>query len=359
MSARSKKRLEDALVAGREIATNGEEPSPREEKRLIDNINKFKLGDVNGVFSTQISPDGTKAAVGLGSGSIQLYSMEKLDRIRKLLPGSFIGLPITSVKFYPTTIKNLLFAAGADASVSIWDMNNFTHVETIDEPGNQIGAMDFANDGITFATAGKDRNVRLYDSETFKIKKKYFGVDLLEVESDEVASSESGHCRKILALRFHPEDKDILLTAGWDHAVKIWDIRTDGVVRTIRGPFVCGDGLDVLGDEILTGSWLANNALQVWDYGSGKIIEEIPFPVTDHQGQFLYCARFWNSQTIVAGGSGSNDVKIIERLSKEVIDTLSGENHCVQAMDISQKAQKIIMGTSANILKSATFNYAH
>ena len=34
-------------------------------------------------------------------------------------------------------------------------MNSFTHVETIDEPGNQIGAMDFANDGITFATAGK------------------------------------------------------------------------------------------------------------------------------------------------------------------------------------------------------------
>lgn len=28
----------------------------------------------------------------------------------------------------------------------------------------------------------QDRNVRLYDSETFKIKKKYFGVDLLEVE---------------------------------------------------------------------------------------------------------------------------------------------------------------------------------
>lgn len=50
---------------------------------------------------------------------------------------------------------------GADASVSIWDMNNFTHVETIDEPGNQIGAMDFANDGITFATAGKVNHFKL------------------------------------------------------------------------------------------------------------------------------------------------------------------------------------------------------
>ena len=48
-----------------------------------------------------------------------------------------------------------MISLGADGSVSIWDMNNFTHIESIDEPGNQIGAMDFANDGITFATAGK------------------------------------------------------------------------------------------------------------------------------------------------------------------------------------------------------------
>ena len=44
---------------------------------------------------------------------------------------------------------------------------------------------------------------------------------------------------------------------------QIWDIRTDGVVRTVRGPFVCGDGLDILGDEILTGSWVAHHSLQV------------------------------------------------------------------------------------------------
>ena len=34
-------------------------------------------------------------------------------------------------------------------------------------------------------------------------------------------------------------------------------------MRTVRGPFVCGDGLDILSDEILTGSWLAHNSLKV------------------------------------------------------------------------------------------------
>ena len=49
------------------------------------------------------------------------------------------------------------------------------------------------------------------------------------------------------------------------------------------------------------------------------MIDELPFPVSDHQGEFLYCARFWNSKTVVAGGSGSNDVKIISRETKTVI----------------------------------------
>ncbi|XP_065071468.1 uncharacterized protein LOC135696115 [Rhopilema esculentum] len=357
MSASSKRRLEDALMVGREIAANGDE-EPREEKKgIVENVQKFKLGDDNGVFSVQFDNSGGKAATGLGSGSIQLYSSLKLERIRKLLPGSFIGLPVMSVKFYPTTTKNLLLAAGADGSISVWDTEKLVHNESIDEPGNQIGAMDFSNDGTYFATAGKDKSVRLYDSETLQLKKNYFGVDVLEMESDEISSSESGHSRKILALKFHPDDRDVILTAGWDHTVKIWDIRTDGVVRTVRGPFVCGDGLDVLGDEILTGSWVAHHSLQVWDYASGKMIDELPFPVSDHQGEFLYCARFWNSKTVVAGGSGSNDVKIISRETKTVIDSIDGENHCVQAMDINKKTKKIIFGTSGNILKLANIDY--
>eukprot|EP00794_Sanderia_malayensis_P005514 gene5514-6199_t len=317
MSANSKKRLEDALKEGRKISGNVEDDEKGEAKSPIEDVQQFKVGNENGVFSVQISPNGTAATVGLGSGSIQLFSIEKLDRIRKLLPGSYIGLPVTALKFYPTATKNVLYAASADSSISVWDLDTFAHQSSIDEPGNQINALDFTSDGISFATAGKDKDVRLYDSETLALKKRYNGVDLLAVESDEQISAESGHCRKILALRFHPEDKDILLTAGWDHSVKIWDIRTEGVVRTIRGPFVCGDGLDVLGDEILTGSWLAKEALQIWDYGSGKLIEGIPFPVVGHQGEFLYCSRFWDSQTIVAGGSGSNDVKILNRENKQ------------------------------------------
>lgn len=48
-----------------------------------------------------------------------------------------------------------MFFKGADASISVWDLEALTLADSVDEPGNQIGAFDFTNDGLSFATAGK------------------------------------------------------------------------------------------------------------------------------------------------------------------------------------------------------------
>lgn len=38
---------------------------------------------------------------------------------------------------------------------------------------------------------------------------------------EEKITSESAHSKKIFAVKFHPEDKHIFLTASWDHSVKV------------------------------------------------------------------------------------------------------------------------------------------
>ena len=48
--------------------------------------------------------------------------------------------------------------------------------------------------------------------------------------------------------------------------LQVWDIRCAHSVRTIWGPYICGDALDMCVDNILTGSWVADNALQVRIY---------------------------------------------------------------------------------------------
>jgi WD40 repeat protein len=57
--------------------------------------------------------------------------------------------------------------------------------------------------------------------------------------------------------------QQVLLTAGWDQTVQIWDMREGKSVRSIFGAYVCGDALDVKGGRVLTGSWRHTNPLQV------------------------------------------------------------------------------------------------
>lgn len=57
---------------------------------------------------------------------------------------------------------------------------------------------------------------------------------------------------------------------------------------------------------------------QLWDYGTGKIVSSIKWPSDERRGEYLYCARFWDENHVVAGGSGTNDLKLINIATNEV-----------------------------------------
>ena len=46
----------------------------------------------------------------------------------------------------------------------------------------------------------------------------------------------------------------VMLSGGWDKTVQVWDQRAGPLaVRSLYGPFICGDALDLEGDRVLTG----------------------------------------------------------------------------------------------------------
>ena len=49
---------------------------------------------------------------------------------------------------------------------------------------------------------------------------------------------------RVFALKFLEETPNILLSAGWDGNLLIWDLRDHKCVGTIFGPNLSGDSLD-------------------------------------------------------------------------------------------------------------------
>ncbi|KAM6440347.1 uncharacterized protein PHA67_022569 isoform 3-T3 [Liasis olivaceus] len=156
----------------------------------------------------------------------------------------------------------------------------------------------------------------------------------------------SGHSRRIFALRFHPTELHLFLTGGWDNSVKasagpprrpppgpapprpaaararprlaacslcqVWDKRVPkGAQSVINGPHICGPGIDVQGERVLTASWVPRDALQLWDLRMSRLWQNVPFPGNPTQGEFLYSAQFCTEDVVVAGGSGTSGAGII------------------------------------------------
>ena len=53
-----------------------------------------------------------------------------------------------------------------------------------------------------------------------------------------------------------------------------WDIRTPSKANPtsyIYGPLICGESIDMKGNNILTGSWRNKDQIQIWDIRNLKI----------------------------------------------------------------------------------------
>lgn len=124
----------------------------------------------------------------------------------------------------------------------------------------------------------------------------------------------------------------MLLSGGWDNNVKIWDLRTGAAVRSIYGPYICGDALDIHDGYVLTGSWRGDKQLQMWDVGTSELVDDLSWnkELPSANPCQLYCAQFLKTEgdLIVAGGSGYNEVKVFD-----------GNNNfwpCAQIRDLSR-----------------------
>ena len=68
---------------------------------------------------------------------------------------------------------------------------------------------------------------------------------------------------------------NILSTHLIHSSVKVWDLRTNQVVKSMStastlGPKLCGDALAIKGDLCVTGSLLPENAIELWSIKVGE-----------------------------------------------------------------------------------------
>jgi len=108
----------------------------------------------------------------------------------------------------------------------------------------------------------------------------------------------------------------VFFSGGWDSTVQVWDIRVGtGSVSKICGPSISSDSLDIKNGILLAGNYTNSNIAQLYDFGSGKLIETLDIGESSNSNSYCFTASFAHRSAfnlLAVGLSGTNKVKIIK-----------------------------------------------
>lgn len=330
-------------------------------RRIRAKYTTNQSSDTTDCFCVRFSPDDQYLAASFANGAIHIYNAET-GRQEFLLNGAdgkeglAAPLPTTQLRWRPhsaqSKTKSVLVSVNAefDGQICHWHIKSGKCLHTITERGNQLFCLDFFSDGSQFATAGRDRVLRIYDEATKRMVQTLEGGDL---------KSTAGHSNRVFALKYHPEHPNIVLSGGWDNTVQVWDTRRGHSVRSLWNCYICGDAVDFAanGQHVLTGSWRTEEALQIWDFGSGQPVQVVDWK-TDAASNtcMLFAAQFSRDPTsdlIVAGGSQENEAKFFSRASGEAVPfgALINMPKPVFSVDFSTSSRMAAVGSADGLIR--------
>lgn len=251
--------------------------------------------------------------------------------------------------------NKILVASSADGWIYYWHVKSGKLLYTINESPNDIYCLDYDRTYSTLASAGKDLRIRLYD------EKSKSPVHIFEPAGDE----RKGHSNRIFAVKFHPDNGNLLLSGGWDNTLLLWDVRTPEPVDHFLGPNISGESIDMLGSQILAGSWTDEANLRIFDMRKASAEIWIDWFGADDETEegvvpsWVYSAMFSkpHENYIIAAGAAKNEVRLFRNEDgyKGVAKVTGIKAPCL-SIDWNNFGNKFAIGCANGTVHSFTFS---
>ncbi|MER3494835.1 MAG: serine/threonine protein kinase [Mastigocladus sp. ERB_26_2] len=259
------------------------------------NFNTYKListltGHSQAVKSVAFSPKGNTLATASDDKTIKLWNLNTLEEISTLYGHSS---PVKSVAF---SLEGILASGSWDKTVKLWNITTGQEISTLIGHQLQVSAVTFSPQSHLLASASFDRTIRLWDLSSLdtQTQKKFENCPCYSL---------CGHAWAVLTVAFSPDGK-ILATGSDDNTIKLWNVNTGQVIRTLLGH-----------------SW---SVLVVAFSGDGEIL---------------------------ISGSRDNTVKLWRVSTGDEIATLTGHVDSVSAIAVNPVAQLIVSGSRDKTIK--------
>jgi WD40 repeat protein len=294
--------------------------------------------------------------------------------------------PVTNLRWRPGGGKaSVLATVDTRGMLSLWDVPRLKQANASRclgqvDTGDPLHAVCFSADGASVCCGGNGKVVHVYDIESETGKMTFCDVEK-KPQGRTLGSSHcfrgkcEGHALRVVSLCAHPEKPELIISAGLDRHVLLWDIRASGDHPSgcIYGPELLGDAVDINrdGNSLLVGSHRSKNPIQIFDIRKlhDPTLEDEDTPVTSYSwrgnedraegaGQYTSSLIFsvgwdaWESKTIVAAGENENLARVYDRSTADpeeplrVIGTLRGKEQAFWSSAVSTDGRNVAVGSA-------------
>jgi len=318
------------------------------------------------VFALSYSPTDKLLASSFGDGSIRIYNV--FDRTRIATVGgpavteidddslitqrSSTEKPpstlrsvciiddnidtVTSLKFKPVQIgHDLLIAVDTGGCILHWGGPNYRTLNQIRKPAiKALYACDWVSDASKYAVGGQSQQVRLYDSQSQQLTTTLESAGVASLGKAD-SSRIAGHSNRITNICCVPNAPELLLSAGWDECVLLWDLRIGKVVRSLTKVLASALAVSPDGKSFSTGSV---GLVQSWSFddfkqtSQFKLVNEamtVNSLCFDRLGRLVYSAGTPGEVGIVSG------ISSLAKVTESATSPFSGNLWAVTAANRS------------------------
>ncbi len=235
---------------------------------FLDGVN-----DKNVLLAQLMDCDDSILALALSADRKQLAAAgcDRLIRVWDISGGITAARQVDAIASHADWVLGLAFtydgkyllSGSRDNTAKVWDLAARTAVATFSDHQSPVYGVAINQDGVNAMSVGEDGRLRFWHA-TDRDKKL----------GKQIKVGKDGHAKTAfrLVVQGHPK-KPLGATCSADGTVKLWDISTGKLIRTLTGlaDFVYAVALSSDNTLVAAGAW--NGEVRVWDVASGRVVK--------------------------------------------------------------------------------------
>lgn len=263
-------------------------------------------GFADRVVALDLSPDGKRLATAGGAptqeGEVIVFDLASGKPVLTL-PAPHSDT-VFGIRFSPE--GNMLATSGADKFVKVWAVQPTVRLEAASQPLQAVGSMiiPWSVPGVTLG-----RQIAMLS--------RLHQTDWSIIKPGQQLRSFEGHTHHVLDVAWRADGK-VLVSAGADQVLKVWDFDKGEQIRTIAGHTKQISRLSMLRNAPMVISACGDAGLRQWNIDSGGNVRSFP-----GASDFLQAVAASGDGTLVAAGGEEGIVRVYNGQTGVLLKTLT------------------------------------